>query len=185
MADGGATFYLAMAAMAAGTAVTTIDTINANKRRQQILEQELRQQELQALDEENQRLIALRLANEDMLVQNSGIEAWASPSLIAARAFNFQMGMDDIENIRLNKFAARAGTSAQIAILKANSRATAIAGIFEIAGTALSAMDAKGQLGKTAKSPPTGTKAVSGSGINRTHGVGILDVPGFGPGVNA
>ena len=168
MADGGATFYIAMAAMAAGTVVTTIDTINANKRRQQILEQELRQQELQALDEENQRLISLRLANEDMLVQNSGIEAWASPSLLAARAFNFQMG-EDISNIRLNKFAARAGTSAQIAILKSNSRATAIAGIFEIAGTAASALDARSQLGKT---------KIGAGGANATKGVGHLDLPG-------
>jgi len=182
MADGGATFYIAMAAMAAGTAITTIDTINANKRREQILEQELRQLELQALDEENERLIQLRLANEEMLVQNDGIEAWASPSLLAARAFNFRMGMQDIENIRLNKFSARAGISAQIAILKSNSRATAAAGIFEIAGTIAGGLDAKSKL---AKSPPGGTKALSGSGINKTHGVGILDVPGFNPsGVN-
>ena len=135
---------------------------------------------MQALDEENERLIQLRLANEDMLVQNSGIEAWASPSLLAARAFNFRMGMDDIENIRINKFSARAGISAQIAILKSNSRATALAGIFEIAGTAASALDARSQLGKT-KPVPTG----GGGGINATHGVGILDVPGFNPsGVN-
>lgn len=149
MADGGATFYIAMAAMAAGTVVTTIDQINANKRREQILEQELRALELKALDDENARLIQLRLANEDMLVRNSGIEAWASPSLIAARAFNFQMGFEDIENIRFNKFSARAGISAQIAILKSNSRAAQLSGIFEVAGIVAGGLDARAQLSKT------------------------------------
>lgn len=176
MADGGATFYIAMAAMAAGAAVTTIDQINANKRREQILEAELRSQELAALDEENQRLIALRLANEDMLVRAGGVDAWASPSLIAARSFNFQMGMEDIENIRFNLSAARAGISAKIAILKDNSRATATAGIFEVAGIVAGGFDAKSQLGKTStiKSVPTG----GGGGINEALGVGILDTPG-------
>ena len=161
MADGGATFYIAMAAMAAGTAVTTIDQINANKRREQILEQELRGRELAALDEENTRLIALRLANEDMLVQNDGIEAWASPSLIAARAFNFQMGLEDIENIRFNLSSSRAAISAQVAILRSNSTATAIGGIFEIAGIVAGGLDARSQLGKTT----TTTTSVSSSGL--------------------
>lgn len=175
MADGGATFYIAMAAAAAGTAITTIDTINANKRREQILEQELRGKELEALDQENARLIQLRLANEDMLIQNSGIEAWASPSLLAARAFNFQMGLEDIENIRFNLADSRAAISAQVAILQSNSRATALAGIFEVAGIVAGGLDARSKLTKT---PPTGTKAISGSGINKKMGVGILDVPG-------
>jgi hypothetical protein len=178
MADGGATFYIAMAAMAAGTAVTTMDTINANKRRQMILEQELRSNELAALDEENQRLIQLRHANEDMLANAGGVDAWASPSLIAARAFNFQMGMEDIENIRFNVSSARAGISAKIAILKSNSRATAAAGIFEVAGIVAGGLDAKSKLGKTSTKIPTG----GGGGINATHGTGILDVPGFTPG---
>ena len=152
--DGGATFYIAMAAMAAGTAVTTMDTINANKRRQQILEQELRSNELAALDEENDRLIALRLANDDMLVNAGGIDAWASPSLIAARHFNFQMGIQDIENIRYNVASTRAGISARIGMLKANSRATLTAGIFEIVGTAAMGYSKHAQLGKTATTTP-------------------------------
>jgi hypothetical protein len=162
MADGGATFYIAMAAMAAGTVVTTIDQINANKRREQILEQELRALELKALDDENARLIQLRLANEDMLVQNSGIEAWASPSLLAARAFNFQMGFEDISNIRFNKFSARAGISAQISILKSNSRAAQLSGIFEVAGIVAGGLDARAQLQKTSVLGPT---TVSSSGL--------------------
>jgi len=153
MADGGATFYIAMAAMAAGTAVTTIDTINANKRREMILEQELRSNELAALDEENQRLIALRLANDDMLARSGGVDAWASPSLIAARNFNFQMGMEDIENTRFNLSSERAGISARIGILKSNSRATAIAGIFEVAGIVAGGLDAKSKLTKTTLAP--------------------------------
>lgn len=176
MADGGATFYIAMAAMAAGTAVTTMDTINANKRRQMILEQELRSNELAALDEENQRLIQLRLANEEMLANSGGVDAWASPSLIAAREFNFQMGMEDIENIRFNVASARAGISAKIGILKANSRATAAAGIFEVAGIVAGGLDAKSKLGKTSttKAIPTG----GGGGANATKGIGHLDLPG-------
>jgi len=159
MADGGATFYIAMAAMAAGAVVTTLDQIEANKRREQILEQELRALELKALDDENARLIQLRLANEQMLVANSGIEAWASPSLIAARAFNFQMGFEDTANIRFNKFSARAGVSAQIAILKANSRAVATAGIFEVAAIVAGGLNARAQLTKTT------TTSVSAQGL--------------------
>jgi len=151
--DGGASFYIAMAAMAAGTAVQTIDTMNANKRREEILAQELRANELAALDEENERLIALRLANEEILAGAGGVDAWASPSLIAARNFNFEMGMQDIANLRYNIAGSRAGTSARIAILRENSRATQTAGILEIVGTAFSAMDARSQLAKTKMDP--------------------------------
>jgi len=131
--DGGATFYIAMAAAAAGTAVTTMDTIAANKERERILEAELRSSELAALDEENRRLAGLREANDELLAGAGGIDAWASLSLIAARAFNFKMGMQDIENIRLNIAGVRAGISARIGILKANSRATMTSGILSIA----------------------------------------------------
>ena len=164
MADGGATFYIAMAAMAAGTAVTTIDTINANKRREMILEQELRSNELAALDEENQRLIALRLANDDMLARSGGVDAWASPSLIAARAFNFKMGMEDIENTRFNLAGQRAGISARIAILKSNSRAIAVAGIFEVAGIAAGGLDARSKLTKTPMTTKATTEGILATG---------------------
>jgi hypothetical protein len=177
MADGGATFYLAMAAVAAGTAVTTMDTINANKERQRILEQELRSNELAALDEENRRLLALREANDDILVNAGGIDAWASLSLIAARKFNFKTGMEDIENIRFNVAGMRAGISARIGILKANSKATLTSGILSIAATGLSAASKASALSKT-KAVPTG----GAGGINATHGVGILDTPGMTPG---
>lgn len=114
-----------------------------------------------------------------MLVNAGGIDAWASPSLIAAREFNFKMGMEDIENIRFNIAGQRAGISARIGILKANSKATLTAGIFEIAGTIAGGIDAAGKLGKTGtKAIPTG----GGGGINATHGTGILDVPGMRPG---
>lgn len=150
MAAGGAAFYyFSMAAVAAGTIVTTIDTINANKRRQMILEQELRTNELAALDEENQRLIALREANDEMLANSGGVDAWASPSLIAARAFNFKMGFEDIENIRFNQLNSDAGISARIGILKSNSHATLAAGIFQVAAQAFGAADKRSQLGKT------------------------------------
>lgn len=148
--DGGATaFYFYMAATAAGTAITVNDQVNANKRRQMVLEQELRSNELAALDEENRRLQTLRFANEDMIVNAGGIDAWASPSLIAARHFNFKMGMEDITNIRTNLAATRAGISARIGILKSNSRATIAGGIFEIAGIAANTVYGARQLGKT------------------------------------
>ncbi len=162
MADPGtALFYFAMAATAAGTAVSTIDTINANKARQRILEQELRTNELAALDEENQRLIALREANDELLVNSGGIEAYGSPSLIAARAFNFQMGMEDIENIRFNQKSSEAGISARILILKSNSHATLTSGILQIAATAFSAGSKYQQL----KKPPSKGKIIIHSGL--------------------
>ena len=162
--DGGASiyFYLASAAAAAGTAITTIDTINSNRERERVLEAELRANDLKALDDENQRLIALREANDQILANSGGIEAYASPSLIAARAFNFRMGMDDISNIRLNQASEKAGISARISILRANSKASLASGIFEVAGIALGAAG-KGALLK--KDPTGGTiKIHSGLG---------------------
>ena len=171
MADGGATFfYLAMAATAAGTVVSTIDTINANAARQRILEAELRANELAALDEENQRLIALRLANDEMLANAGGVDAWASPSLIAGRAFNFQMGMEDIKNIRFNQLTSDAGISARISILKSNSRATLTSGIFELSATAFGTLDKASQLAKT--------KADSAAAAAKKKSNAITGVPG-------
>ena len=143
--DGGASFYIFMAATAAGTAVQTMDTIYANEERERILEQELRSNELAALDEENRRLQMLREANEDILAHAGGIDAFASPSLVAARAFNFRMGMQDIANIRLNLAGARAGIAARIGILRSNTRATRTSGILSMIATAASAA----QKGKT------------------------------------
>lgn len=150
MADGGMTFYLYMAATAAGTVVTTQNQIKTNKARQMQLDAELRSNELAALDEENQRLMALQFANDEMVVSAGGIDAWASPSLIAARNFNFQMGMEDITNIRQNLMATRAGIESRISILKSNTRAARTAGIFELAGIAANTKYGHDQLGKTA-----------------------------------
>jgi len=138
--DGGATFYIAMAAMAAGTAVQTIDTIKANKERELILEAELRSNELAALDEENRRLIAIRMANDELLAGAGGVDAYASPSLVAGRMFNFTTGIADIENIRYNIAGLRSGISAQISILQSNSRATLTSGILQMIGTVASGM---------------------------------------------
>lgn len=151
MADPGTWFYLAMASAAAGTAVSTADQISANKARQRVLEQELRANELRALDEENERLRALQYANDDMVVNAGGIDAWASPSLIAAREFNFKMGMEDIQNLKYNIMADRAGISARIATLKRNSRATLTSGMFQIASYAFAA----GYRGSMLKKAPT------------------------------
>ena len=167
--------YYAYAAAAAGTVITVQNQAYANRMRQQQLEEELRSKELAALDEENQRLMALRDANEQMLIRAGGIDAWASPSLIAARNFNFKMGMEDIENIRLNLQTERSSVANRISVLKANTRATQLAGIFEVAGIFAQGADAYGQLGKfKTKKVPTGGKG----GINEKMGVGILDTPG-------
>ncbi len=173
--DGGATYFY-LAAMAAATAVTVSDQISANKQRQAILEAELRSNELAALDEENQRLLALRFANDDMLTHAGGVDAWASPSLIAARHFNFQMGMEDIENIRHNLTTSRATISARIGILKANSRATLTAGIFEIAGIGAAAYGKWSAL----KKPPTVPTGGAEGSIATT---GVMDLPTPTPGI--
>lgn len=169
--DGGATFYLAMTMMAAGTAVMTVDQINANKARQRVLEQELRNQELAALDQENERLIALREANDQLLANSGNIDPYGSPSLLAARRFNFEMVEDDVTNIRHNLASSRAETSAQISILKANSRARLIAGILDTTGVGLQVYEGFMALQKPGGADPssllkTGTKGkkLKGSG---------------------
>ena len=151
--DGGASFYIMMAAAAAGTAVSVSDSINSNRERQRVLEQELRSNELAALDEENERLIALREANEEILAGAGNIDPYASPSLLAARAFNFEMGMQDIENIRFNVANARAGVSARIGILKRNSRVATTKGIFELIGIGASTANQGSLLKKSSPGP--------------------------------
>lgn len=170
-ATGGETaiYYIYAAAAAAGTAVTVANQVDANRRRQAILEQELRSNELAALDEENQRLIALREANDELLANAGGIEAWSSPSLIAARSFNFQMTGEDVENIRYNLASFKAEASARIGILQRNSRAAVVSGIFEIAQTMVGAKigadklakPGEGQILKTGKKLPAGPQSLN------------------------
>ena len=75
------------------------------------------------------------------------------------------MGFEDSSNIRFNKFSARAGISAQIAILKSNSRATAISGIFQVAGIVAGGLDARAQLKKTTTTGATGPTGISSQGL--------------------
>ena len=165
--DGGATSYILMAAMAAGTVVETTARVNENKERQRVLEEELRSAELAALDEENQRLLALREANESILAGAGGIDAYASPSLIASREFNFRMGMQDIANTRLNIAQKRSATAARIGILKDNTRATRFAGLFELAGIGAATVNKSKLLSKGSKAKgaaKTGSKGKSVDG---------------------
>ena len=144
-----AVFYIAMTAAIAGTAVTTVDQINANKARQRLLDEELKNNELAALDEENRRLLQLRMANDEMMTARKGIDAWASPSLIAMRAFNFDMGMQDIENTRLNIQSQRSSIDTKINVLKANNRAILTSGILTGIGQGINTGYSGSQLGKT------------------------------------
>jgi len=147
--DGGASFYWLMATAAAGTAVSVVDTKNTNDERERVLKEELRSNELAALDEENERLIALREANDEILANAGGIEAWASPSLLAARIWNFQVGFKDIDNINFNRANVRSGISARIGVLQRNSRATLTSGILQVIGTATSTINQGALLKKT------------------------------------
>lgn len=164
--DGGATFMIAMSALsAAGTAVGVADTINSNEARERQLLAERKQKELEALDAENVRLQGLNLANQDMLANANGIDAWSSPSLIASRNFNFRMAEQDIENTRYNLDIAKASIDSRIGVLKSNSRATFTAGIFEIVGTIGGAIEKSGLLSKSTEFPGAG-KAAKSSGAN-------------------
>lgn len=181
--DSGASLYYFYAVVAAtGVVVQTANQIEANKRREAILQQELQSNELAALDEENQRLRAIRYANDEMLAKSGGIEAWASPSLIAMREFNFKMGFEDIQNTRYNIMNERAGIAARIGILKKNSRATIQAGIFQVAQIGIGAKLGADALSKTTQPGLTTNaqidKALGGGGANTTMGVGFTDLPG-------
>ena len=91
MSGGEAIYYIAIAASAAGA---LIEADNANIQaleRARILEQELKTKELLALDEENQRLRDLQLANDLIGVGAGVVLADASLSLMAAGPLNFKM----------------------------------------------------------------------------------------------
>lgn len=143
-----ALFYAYIAVAAVGTGISVYNQIDANRRRQAVLEAELRSAELAALDEENQRLQALREANDMMLANAQGIEAWASPSLIAGREFNFRMTHQDIENTRFNLMTEKANIGAKIGMLQKNSRLAVAKGIFDIAQSVFGAMYTKSTLAK-------------------------------------
>lgn len=158
MADGGTSVYLyyAAAAAAAGAAITEGQAqAAAALERARVLEEELRQTELAALDEENERLKALRFANEQILVNAGGVDPYASPSLTAARQYNFKVAESDILNLGLSTAAARSGTSVQIKILKRNARAAINSGILQAASTMFMA----GAEGSMLKQPPGGNAA--------------------------
>ena len=139
--DGGATFYIALAASAAGTAVSIDQQNKDSLERQRVLEAERRANELVALDQENERLISLREADSEILAQSGGVDPWASPSLIAARIFNFETTIADIENIQYNLASNRSGIDARVNILRRNRSSTRTAGMFSLLGDVASGLN--------------------------------------------
>jgi len=179
MADGGAStlYYFAVAAAAAGAVVEGENARRQELERSRILEAELRSSELLALDEENQRLIDLRFANEEILAMAGGVFAYASASLTAARKFNFRMFGEDSANAALNLATNRASTSARIRIHNAN------AGVFRTVGILNAVSTVAGGLSKGGLFDKPGTKLPTGGagGANATKGIGHLDLPGANP----
>jgi len=177
MSGGEAVYYIAVAAMAAGA---LIEADNANieaLERARILEAELKAEELRALDEENERLINLNLANQELLAGAGGVGAYASPSLMAARKFNFKTFADDKAAAQLNLATTRASTSAQIRIFNRNARVAIQTGILSAVGTIGMGMTKGAELFKPATGTATGASA---SKITKTS-KSILGGKGKGP----
>lgn len=141
--DGGATFYywVATAAAAAGTAIQVDAGIKDAEIRADQLKDEIQAAELAALDAENQRLIELQLANDEILVNAGNVDPYASLSLVASRKFNFQQLHEDVANIRLNLLQEKSGASKGISILNMNRKAMLNAGILQIGSQLASAQD--------------------------------------------
>jgi len=158
MSGGEAVYYIAVAAMAAGA---LIEADNANieaLERARILEAELKAEALRALEQENERLINLRLANDEILAMAGGVDPYASPSLVAARKFNFKTFAEDQASAQLNLSQIKATGSAQIRIFNRNARVaiqTGILGAISTVGMGLS----KGSL----LDKPTTTPVAAGS----------------------
>ena len=133
--DGGATFYyLALGATAVGTAIDIDQQRRDAHERERQLKEEKQAEELIALDQENQRLRELREANDEIGAFANGIDAFASPSLIAARQYNFKVANEDIANIRLNLATGRSGIDRQIGILRSNRSTLKTSGFLGIHG---------------------------------------------------
>jgi hypothetical protein len=178
MSGGEVVYYVAVAAAAAGALVEADNANIEALERARILEQELKTEELRALDQENQRLIELRLANDLISVNAGGVDPYASPSLVAGRKFNFRMFSDDQAAAQLNLGTIRASTSAQIRIFNRNARVALQTGILSAISTIGFGAAEGGLLGKP-KPPkiPTG----GAGGANATRGIGHLDLPGANP----
>lgn len=170
MADGGATFYywVATAAAAAGTAVQVDAGIKDAQIREEQLKDEIQAAEIAALDAENQRLIDLRLVNEEILANSGNVDPYASLSLVAAREFNFRQLNEDVENIRLNLAQERSGVSKGLSILQTNRNAMLNAGILQLGSQIGSAFDtAATTFGKTDKTTPITKKKKGSAPIGR------------------
>jgi hypothetical protein len=119
----------------AGTAYSVSEQNAESRERQRLLEEELRGEELAALDEENERLKELRLANQEIIAGSGNIDPYASASLVAARRFNFQTTLDDVANIRYNITSYRRSVSARIGIFRRNRSAATTMGMLNVAST--------------------------------------------------
>lgn len=128
-------FYLGVAASAAGQVVAAENTRKNEQRRQIQLKLEMKNAELAALDEENERLRMLDLANSEAIANAGNLDPFASPSLMALRRFNFEIANQDIANIRTNLATSRAGFSMQLAISRSNERTARTTGILGALGT--------------------------------------------------
>jgi hypothetical protein len=124
--------------LAAGTAVQVDAQVQEERGRRRQLRLELKNAEIAAIDQENERLKALTLANSEIIAGAGGVSPFGA-SLLAARKENFRTAEQDITNIRHNLLSARAGTSAAIMLSKSRSSAAITSGIFEIAGQAFGA----------------------------------------------
>ena len=165
-------YYVAVAAMAAGALVEADNANIQALERARILEQELKTEELRAIEQENERLIELRLANDDILLRSGGVDPYASASLVAARKFNFKTFSDDQAAAQLNLSTTRASTSAQIRIFNRNARVAIQTGILSAISTVGMGLSKGGLLDK----PSTGVLNVGEGGANATKGIGHLDL---------
>jgi len=154
-----AVFYIGLAAMAGGQIVSANAAAEESRERARILEQELRTSELAAMQDENNRLSALNFANQDIIANAGGIDAYASPTLTALRQFNFRVHNEAVEDLRLNLATARASTSASVRILRNNARTAMTAGILSAAGTLMSGAAKGSMLRSPSQPPPAGVPA--------------------------
>jgi len=122
-------YWIAAGASIVGTAIDIDAQRKTAAIRAEQLEDEIQAAELIALEAENERLIDLQLANDDILVNAGNVDPFASLSLVAAREFNFRQLNDDVQSIRLNLLQEKSGAQKGISILNSNRTAMLNAGI--------------------------------------------------------
>jgi hypothetical protein len=136
--------YIAGAATAAASSVVQARAVaETEELRQTAIKNEVRQEQLNAEQEEITRRQELSLANADVIVNSGNIDPFGSQSLLALRRFNLKNTERDVRNIKINLSLIKGQASNEILASRRRAEGAKTAGILN-AGSSIIGSTAAG-----------------------------------------